>query len=95
MRVSIFHSISHDSRFTDWTPAAAMALVDEYDIPPPDVEGNQADVELLLLLVLGRVWREQNAVDGSERPVRLGHRSLSVGDVVQLDGMSGCGGPRP
>jgi hypothetical protein len=86
MRVSIFHNISHDSRFTDWTPAAAMALVDEYDIPAPDVEGDQADVELQQQQVLGRVWREQNAVDGSERPVRLGHRSLSVGDVVQLDG---------
>jgi hypothetical protein len=82
IRVSIFHNVSYGSRFTVWTPEAAMALVDEYDVPAAEVQGE--DVDRSVDRLLGRVWREQNVVDGHERPAKLGHRSLSVGDVVQL-----------
>ena len=32
----------------------------------------------------GRIWRENNVVEGWENPVTYGARSLSVGDVIEL-----------
>lgn len=37
-------------------------------------------------VVLDRIFRIHNAIDGTERVVKLGLRSLSVGDAVELDG---------
>lgn len=36
--------------------------------------------------VAEKVWRDFNVVDGTELPVQLGVRSMSIGDVVVLDG---------
>jgi hypothetical protein len=96
MRVRIYHSIDRDFMFQAWKPEALLKLVDDYAIEgwrsaDPDeriTPGIQkmgyregaADDEILEL-----VYRDQNAVDGSERNVMMRNRSLSVGDVVMLN----------
>jgi hypothetical protein len=55
-----------------------MSRVDEFELPAEQfpLPGDGA---------LEHVFRAHNAVDGTERNVTLRIRSLSVGDVVQLD----------
>ena len=75
MKVTIYHSTYG---FMPWSNDAPMAKVDEFDLPEEQFPepGDEA---------LEYVFRIHNAVDGTERNVGLGIRSLSVGDVVQLD----------
>ena len=75
MKVTIYHSTYG---FMPRSNDAPMAKVDEFELreeqfPEPGYEA------------LEHVFRIHNAVDGTERNVGLGIRSLSLGDVVQLD----------
>ncbi len=78
MKVTIYHSTAHGFRFMPWSSDAPMSRVDEFELPAEQFPEPGDDV-------LEHVFRIHNAVDGTERNVRLGIRSLSVGDVVQLD----------
>ncbi len=55
-----------------------MSRVDEFELPVEQFPEPSDDA-------LEHVFRIHNAVDRTERNVRLGIRSLSVGDVVQVD----------
>jgi hypothetical protein len=82
VRVRIYHSTERSYRFGSWAPAAAMTLVDDYEPTGANFDWISPKIPIRLLEL---VWREHNAVDGNERCCQLGVRSLSVGDVVQLD----------
>jgi hypothetical protein len=97
MRVKVLHKVETD--FRPFDPLRdRLELVDDYQIQgarsanPDELvapgiqlmayrEGQATDEEILEL-----IFRDQNAVDGSERNVMMRNRSLSVGDVVDLDG---------
>ena len=78
MKVTVYHSTARGSRFMPWSRDAPMSRVDEFVLPAEQFPEPSDDA-------LEHVFRVHNAVDGTERNVRLGIRSLSVGDVVQLD----------
>jgi hypothetical protein len=75
MKVTVYHS---NYGFMPWSSDAAMAKVDEFELPAERFPQPGDDA-------LEHVFRIHNAVDGTERNVGLGLRSLSVGDVVKLD----------
>ncbi len=83
MKVRIYHSSAHGFRFEPWVPEAPMALVDEYEVLA-GVRANEIPFRIPAS-VLDLIYRDHQAVTGTERNVRLRIRSLSVGDVVQLD----------
>lgn len=72
-RVRVLHSTDWGYRFSPWAPRAPMRVVDSFDL----AVGEEPPTEHL-----EHIYRAHNAVDGTERNVRLGLRSLSVGDVV-------------
>jgi hypothetical protein len=84
MRVRILHSTERGFRFEPWVPEAPMARVDEYD-PLPGHSADDLDSTGIPTALLDVVYRDHQAVTGGERCVTAGVRSLSVGDVVQLD----------
>jgi hypothetical protein len=61
-------------------------LVDEFEVTEAEVARANSVGGGTLDDVLEYIFRIHNAVDGSERNVKLHLRSLSVGDVVELDG---------
>lgn len=97
MRVRIYHSIDHEFMFREWRPEAPLKLVDEYQIqgwregehpesqPAPGIRRMAYRESVEPELILEVIYRDQNAVDGSERNVQMSNRSLSVGDVVMLN----------
>ncbi len=78
MKVTIYHSTARGFRLMPWSSDAPMSRVDKFELPADQFPEPSEDA-------LEHVFRIHNAVDGTERNVRLGIRSLSVGDVVQLD----------
>jgi hypothetical protein len=75
MKVTIYHSTFC---LMPWSSDAPMSRVDEFELPTEQFAEPSDEA-------LEHVFRIHNAVDGTERNVRLELRSLSVGDVVQLD----------
>ncbi len=57
-----------------WSSDAPMSRVDKFELPADQFPEPSDDA-------LEHVFRIHNAVDGTERNVRLGIRSLSVGDA--------------
>jgi hypothetical protein len=92
MRVTVLHNdfMKVAMRFPGgYQPGDVLTQVDEFEpalsegFPPlPDQVVGEIDDEALLEWV----FRIHNAVDGDERNVKLGLRSLSTGDAVALDG---------
>lgn len=78
MRVTVHHGYETDGRmvFGFGETATPDVLVEMYSY-----EADYANVDE----ALGRVFRENNAVDGSEYNVQNKARSLSVGDVFVLN----------
>lgn len=79
-KVRVYHSLERGFRFEAWVPAAPMALVDEFTWASPYAEGDQA-INHALEQVYSMHQGESIASRSAERRIR----SLSVGDVVQLD----------
>ena len=57
----------------EWAPTDAYRFVYTYEADPADTD-------------LNIVFRQNNAVDGTEINVKAGFRSLSVGDIIAIDG---------
>lgn len=77
IEVRVYLSIAAEFMFRRYRSGIPLRLVDDYTLQVPNGQTVEATLEA--------VWRDQVIVDGSERPAKLGHRSLTVGDVVQLE----------
>lgn len=77
IEVRIYLSIAPEFMFRRYRSGIPLRLVDDYTLQVLNEQPAEATLEA--------VWREQVIVHGSERPARLRHRSLTVGDVVQLE----------
>ena len=77
-RVKVLHNTNRFAMLHGYGLDDMLELVDEYnvttDLSGPAVYARVAEI----------VFREHNAVDGSERNVKLKLRSLSVGDVLEI-----------
>jgi hypothetical protein len=76
MNVTIYHQTGA-GRFREFDPDTST-ITKAYEYDDADLDG------LNIHALQERLWRTNNAVDGSERNVAAGARSLSVGDVVGL-----------
>ena len=79
MKIQVYHAVY--PTFRAWAPTALMRKVDEWE-PITDPLSDNPEVPSNILEL---VWTDHNAVSGTERCCQLRIRSLSVGDVVQLD----------
>ena len=95
MNVKVLHKV--DTNFRLFDPLKdTLTLVDEFEFPgmkrgwgiADPHNGHELRVDGSDEACLEHVWRIHNAVEGWERNVQLRIRSLSVGDVVDLDGRS-------
>lgn len=76
MKVSIFHNQTYGHRFWQYEPGDDLELAYDYQRYPREDDSN----------LLEDIFRENNAVEGWEYPVKFQKRSLSSGDVVGIDG---------
>lgn len=82
MQVKVYHNL--DTNFVHpYKPGQRLELVDEFDTQKVAgfAEGDSINQ------TLEWVFRIHNTVDGKERSAKLRVRSLSVGDVVEVDGV--------
>ena len=67
-------TVIHNDRFEDGEPRKYPVTLNLPDEP--------------VIEKLEKIWRQMNVVDGIELPLKMGIRSMMVGDEVELDGIT-------
>src|ERR1700694_3016297 len=80
MQIKVYHNLETDFLHA-YRAGQELKLVDTFDVGAIGEVNAQSPIED----ILARVYRIHQAVDGSERNVKLKVRSLSMGDVIEVD----------
>ena len=81
MQIKVYHNTDTDF-IHKYKVGQALKLVDTFDVEKLEEVTNESPIKE----ILERVYRIHNTVDGTERNAKLRVRSLSVGDVVEVEG---------
>lgn len=81
MQIKVYHNVETDF-LHPYQAGMRLEMVDCFEAR----EMGEVSAESKIEDILERVYRIHNAVDGTERNVALNVRSLSLGDVVEVDG---------